>query len=196
MENYLPLTLFALSMCATPGPNNMMLTASGANFGFNRTIPHIQGIEVGLVGMFILSGFGLGLLFQALPTVQKLLKVASIFYLFYLSWKIATSAPKSAESGTVGKPLNLMQAALFQMVNPKVMVMAISAMSTFSISGEEYSASVIRIVVVFGLVCIPAISVWAGFGTLIGSFLKGAKSLRTFNILMGSLTASSVYMML
>lgn len=90
----LPIALFALSMCITPGPNNMMLTASGANYGFKRTIPHILGIEIGLLVMLILNGIGLGLLFQLYPIIQLVLKYASICYLLYLSWRIAVSKNK------------------------------------------------------------------------------------------------------
>ena len=90
-EMILPIGLFALSMCITPGPNNMMLTASGAKFGFRRTIPHMLGIGIGLLGMIGLSGIGLGMLFQSFPIVHQVLKVASICYLLYLSVRIALS---------------------------------------------------------------------------------------------------------
>ncbi len=194
----LPLTLFALSMCITPGPNNMMLTASAANFGFKRTIPHLLGIEVGLLFMFFLCAFGLGLLFEQVPVVQSVMKYCSIGYLLYLSVRIALSK-RSAGDGYqqgAGKPLNIYQAALFQLVNPKAFLMAITAMSTFSIAGQDYYLSVTLIMVVFGVVCIPSISVWAGFGTVIGKVLKDERAFRVFNVCMGVLTASSVFQML
>ncbi len=190
-----PLVVFALSMCITPGPNNIMLTASGANFGFRRTIPHILGVECGLLFMFGLSGFGLGVLFASFPLLQTILKYISISYLFYLSARIAMS--KRGDGQTPGsQPLKMYQAALFQLVNPKVFLMALTAMSTFSLSGGEYCRSVLLIILIFGLVCMPAVSVWAGFGTIIGRFLKNERSFRIFNIAMGILTASSVLQMI
>lgn len=196
MENLIvPLSLFALSMCITPGPNNIMLTASGANFGFRRTIPHILGVEIGLLLMFVLSGLGLGLLFENYPFLQQIVKYCSISYLFYLSVRIAF-AKRGNDKKESTRPLRIYQAALFQLINPKVLLMAITAMSTFSLSGGDYYKSVGTIIIVFGLVCMPAVSVWAGFGTIIGRVLKGEKTLRVFNVSMGLLTASSVFQMI
>lgn len=196
MENFIvPLSLFALSMCITPGPNNVMLTASGANFGFRRTIPHILGVGVGMLLMFVLSGFGLGILFENYPLLQQILKYCSISYLFYLSVRIAF-AKRGGDKKETTQPLKVYQATLFQLINPKVLLMAITAMSTFSLSGGDYYKSVGTIIVVFSLVCMPAVSVWAGFGTVIGRVLKGERSLRIFNVSMGILTASSVFQMI
>lgn len=192
----IPLVMFAFTMCITPGPNNMMLTASGANYGFKRTIPHILGIEIGLLVMFLLSGFGLGILFQAYPVIQQVMKYGSITYLLYLSLRIATTT-KAKEQGTAtGKPLSFFQAASFQLVNPKLLMMTVMAMATFSESGQGYTLSVILVTTIFGLVCIPSISVWAGFGTMIGKVLKKERSYRLFNTLMGLLTAASVVQVL
>lgn len=194
-EMILPIGLFALSMCITPGPNNMMLTASGANFGFRRTIPHILGIEIGLLSMIALSGLGLGILFRSFPIFHQVLKYASILYLLYLSVSIALSQKADSGSQNGLRPLSIFQAAAFQIINPKVLVMATTSISTFSISGSGYMLSVMMIITIFGMVCIPAISVWAGFGTMIGKRLNSTTSFRIFNVVMGSLTASSVLFM-
>lgn len=194
-EMILPLGLFALSMCITPGPNNMMLTASGANFGFRRTIPHILGIELGLLLMIGLSGIGLGILFTTFPVLRHFLKAASISYLLYLSFRIAISNKNDSSSPNKSQPLTLVQAAVFQIINPKVLIMATTSISTFSAVGTNYAFSVILIITVFGLVCVPAVSLWAGFGTMIGKRLNSTASQRIFNIAMGSLTAGSVLFM-
>ncbi len=194
-ETILPIGLFALSMCITPGPNNMMLTASGANFGFKRTIPHIVGIQIGLLSMIALSGIGLGILFSRYPVFHQVLKYVSILYLLYLSVRIALSQKTGSKEQRGSQPLSIFQAAAFQIVNPKVLVMATTSISTFSISGSDYVLSVAMIIAVFGLVCIPSIAVWAGFGTMIGKRLNSRTSLRIFNITMGALTASSVLFM-
>lgn len=172
-----------------------MLTASGANFGFRRTIPHILGVEFGLLLMFVFSGFGLGVLFESFPFLQQVLKYCSISYLFYLSVRIAF-AKRGGDKKETTQPLKIYQATLFQLINPKVLLMAITAMSTFSLTGGDYYKSVGTIIVVFGLVCMPAVSVWAGFGTIIGRVLRGERSLRIFNVFMGILTASSVFQMI
>lgn len=194
-EMILPIGLFALSMCITPGPNNMMLTASGANFGFKRTIPHIVGIEIGLLTMIGLSGIGLGIIFQSFPGFHRLFKYASICYLLYLSFRIALSQKPDSSRQEKSRPLSILQAAAFQIINPKVLVMATTSISTFSISGSSYALSVITIIAIFAMVCIPAVSVWAGFGTMIGKYLNSQTSFRIFNVIMGSLTASSVLFM-
>ncbi len=194
-ELLLPLILFSFSMCATPGPNNMMLTASGANFGFRRTIPHLLGIEFGMLFMLLACAFGLGVLFETFPLFQKLLKILCLCYLFYLSYKIALSS-RGKVTNKEAKPLRLYQAALFQLVNPKAVIMAVSVMTSFTLAGSQYYQSVLLILIVFGLTCILSISLWAGFGTVIGRFLKSDKSFRVFNVAMGLLTASSALLVL
>jgi threonine/homoserine/homoserine lactone efflux protein len=187
----IPLILFALAMCITPGPNNIMLTASGANFGFKRSIPHILGITGGLATLMILTATGLGILFHQFPQFQIALKIVGSLYLLYLAWKIAT-IPELGGDNKKGRPLTFFQAALFQFLNPKALVMAFSAMTTFTITGQEYSSSAIRVVLVFLVVCIPSISVWAGFGVAVGKLLCSPRRFKIFNYSMGSLTAMSV----
>lgn len=194
-ELLIPLILFSFSMCATPGPNNMMLTASGANFGFRRTIPHLLGIEFGMLFMLIACAFGLGLLFETFPLFQQLLKAVCLGYLFYLSYRIALSG-RSNVTTKDAEPLRLYQAALFQLVNPKAVMMAVSVMTSFTLAGSQYYQSVLLILVVFSVVCLLSISMWAGFGTVIGKFIKGERAFRVFNVAMGLLTASSALQVL
>lgn len=195
MQPLLPLTAFAIACCITPGPNNMMLTASGANFGFGRTIPHILGITFGLLMMFVVAIAGLGSLFRLYPRMQTVMKVCGIIYLFYLSWKIARAYP-AAESERTGKPLSFMQAAAFQFMNPKVLLMPLTALSTFTLSGQQYLLSAAVVTGIFLLVCLPSISIWAAFGTVIGRVLKNPGTIRIFNLGMGGLTAGCAIMLL
>lgn len=188
----LPVALFALSMCITPGPDNMMPTASGANFGFRRTIPHILGIEMGLLLMLTLNAAGLGLAFKTFPILQSMMKIVSVGYFFYPAIRIAFSKPGNISTTSREKPLSFFEAAAFQLLNPKVLMMAITAMSSFSIAGNHYILSVCLIITILGLVCIPAVSLWAGFGVLLGRMLKGRKSHAVFNLMMSGLTALSV----
>lgn len=191
----LPLTFFALATCITPGPNNIMLTASGANFGFRRTIPHILGIAGGLIALQALTAAGLGVLFKQFPQLQLMLKILGAAYILFLGWKIATISPQE-NSNAKGKPFTFFEAALFQFLNPKALVMAFSAMTTFTISGQDYLSSAIRVITVFFLVCIPSVSLWAGFGVAVGRLLSSPRRFRAFNLGLGTLTAVSVVFIL
>ncbi len=124
-----PATLYMLSMTLTPGPNNVMLTASGANYGYWRTLPHIFGIMIGCLVLFVGIALGLGLIFERYPIVQTLLKVLGSLYLLYLAWKIATAPPPDFNSQQDARPMTFMAAALFQFANPKAWVMGIALMA-------------------------------------------------------------------
>lgn len=195
MQTLLPLTAFAIACCLTPGPNNMMLTASGANFGFVKTIPHILGITFGLMVLFGVATLGLGSLFALYPALQTILKTGGIIYLFYLSWRIATAA-SGTRAGKTGKPFSFFQAAAFQFLNPKALLMPITALSSFTLSGDQYIFSALIVTLVFLLVCLPSISIWAVFGTAIGRTLNNPRTIRIFNFGMGGLTASSAILLL
>jgi threonine/homoserine/homoserine lactone efflux protein len=187
----IPLILFAIACCITPGPNNIMLTASGANFGFKRSLPHILGITFGVVALQIFTAMGLGYLFTQFPQLQLVLKILGSIYLLYLAWKIAT-IPTLGTPEKKGKPFSFWQATLFQFLNPKALVMSFSAMTTFTLAGDRYISSAIQVVIVFGLVCMPSISLWTGFGMAIGRLLSSPRRFRIFNLSLGTVTALSV----
>ncbi|GAA0785259.1 Threonine/homoserine/homoserine lactone efflux protein [Marinobacterium sediminicola] len=191
-----PVILFAFTMTATPGPNNMMLTASGANFGFRKTLPHIVGVMLGCVGLMTAVALGLGHIFTTWPILQSVLKVVGSAYLLWLAWKIATAAPPSAKSASEAKPLSVMQAAAFQFANPKAWIMAISGVASFTLAGDGYLLSAALLIGLMALVTIPAISMWAGFGVAVGRMLKTARHWRVFNLSMGGLTAACVVLIL
>jgi threonine/homoserine/homoserine lactone efflux protein len=189
------IAVFALAMTGTPGPNNVMLTASGANFGYKRSIPHFIGIAVGLNTLIVLSAAGLDMLFSLYPAAHTILKVAGCSYLLYLSWKIATashSARSSAEDNRAGTPMTVMQAALFQFLNPKAWMMSVAAIGTFTLAGVDYWWSVVAICSVFIVVQVQTSSVWVGFGALIRRWLATPKLQARFNYVMAGLTASCV----
>ncbi len=112
------LILFALVTSATPGPNNLMLMASGANYGFTRSIPHMLGISIGFGLMIVLVGAGLAQIFDSYLLSYTILKLLSVLYLSYLAWKIATAAPIDSTAAE-GRPMTFLQAAAFQWVNPR-----------------------------------------------------------------------------
>lgn len=195
-ETFLALILFALVTSITPGPNTMMLFASGVNYGFRRTFPHMCGIGVGFFALLIGVGFGLGAALERYPVLYLALKIFGGGYLLWIAWKIGSSRalPKSAaEAG--GRPMTLWQAALFQWVNPKAWIMAIGAVAAYT-DPDDYAATVIWISVAFALVNFPAVSVWAGFGSAMRGWLSEPTRLKWFNITMALLLVASLWPML
>lgn len=192
IELLVAIASFAFVTSATPGPNNIMLTASGANFGFVKTIPHIAGIVAGVALLNLCIGLGLGALFQQFPIFQQLLKVAGSAYLLWLAFKLLKFSYVSDSADNNKKPFSFFQALSFQSINPKAWVMVISANASFSLSGDQYWVSVWFIILVFALVGPPSIMIWAAFGQLIRRYLGNPTFLRAFNITMATLTAACV----
>ena len=187
------LIAFAFVSSVTPGPNNLMLMTSGINYGFARSIPHMMGIGVGFIVMLVLVGLGLGQVFIALPVTYQILKIISIFYLTYLAFKIATAKPPQTKNDRhSSKPFSFIQAALFQWVNPKAWVMTITAISTYMPEASLF-LSVMIVAIIFGLVMLPAISLWAFLGAQMQRFLNKPKMLRSFNIMAAILLMASLY---
>ena len=190
-EILLGLIVFSLVSSITPGPNNLMLMASGANFGFRRSLPHMLGVALGFTFMVLLVGIGLVQVFEAFPVTYTLLKVVSLVYLLYLAWKIANAAPAGGSEAESGAPLTFIQAALFQWVNPKAWTMALTAVSIYSPS--QSLAAVAFVAAVFGAVNLPCISVWTSMGLQLQRVLTSPLRLRAFNVLMALLLIGSLY---
>ena len=186
----LAFVLFALATAGTPGPNNMMLLASGANFGFRRTAPQILGIGVGLGVMVVAMGLGLGGLFKAWPVLHDVLRWVGGGYMLWLAWKIATA--KGIHDKAVGaRPMSFWQAAAFQWVNPKAWAMALTAATTYTPEGS--SLGVLIVAGTFMLVGVPCSAAWAGFGQGMRRFLDRPPVLRAFNLGMAVLLVVSLY---
>ncbi|WOI13434.1 LysE family translocator [Sulfitobacter sp. LC.270.F.C4] len=181
---------FAFVATVTPGPNNLMLMASGANFGFRRTLPHMLGIVGGVSVMALLVGAGLMALFDAVPALNLVLKVVSVGYLLWLAFKIATAAPVE-ERDAAGRPMTFLQAATFQWVNPKAWAMCLSAITLYAPDRSLLSVAIVA--GAFALVCFPAILVWAWLGTVVRQWLSNTTRLRVFNITMAALLVASLY---
>ncbi|MGF6331727.1 threonine/homoserine/homoserine lactone efflux protein [Pseudomonas sp. BS3782 TE3695] len=195
LDLLLGFALFALVTSITPGPNNTMLLASGVNFGFQRTIPHMLGITCGFFVLVVAVGFGLGTVFQTYPMLYTLLRYVGAAYLLYLAWKIAHSGPVAEGEQGEGRPISYLGAAAFQWVNPKAWIMAIGAISTYT-PMQGYFTNVIVIAAVFALINLPSVSVWAGCGTLLRNVLRDRRWLRLFNWGMALLLVASMYPLL
>lgn len=182
---------FAFVSSITPGPNNLMLMASGANFGFRRTIPHMVGISLGHAFMVTLVGLGLGQLFEAYPAARLVMQALSTAYLLYLAWKIANAAaPRDGDA--VGKPFTFLQAAAFQWVNPKAWYMSIYAVTNYTPDGGDIWPALI-VAGVFAMTNQPSVAVWAGIGTQIKRLLTRPRLLRAFNWTMAGLLVLTLW---
>ncbi len=190
-ELLLPFFGFAFSAALTPGPNNVMVTASGANFGYRRSLPHIFGITFGFSLMLIGCGLGLGGLFRLYPELQEILALVATVYLLYLAWRIA-NAGRTSGNRKKSRPLSLLQAAAFQWVNPKAWVVSLSAVAAFAGPGEGFARNVLVIASLFLLVSFVSASSWTLFGTAVGRLLTSGRRLTLFNWSMGALLAASV----
>lgn len=186
---FLALLGFAFVTSVTPGPNNMMLMASGANFGFRRTIPHMFGISLGHALMVFLVGLGLAGIIHAEPNLLIGMKIASVLYMLWLAWKIAHSAaPGEGKSGT--RPFNFFQAAAFQWVNPKAWAMALGATSAYAPDASVRSYLIVA--VIFACTNLPSVSVWAYAGQKLRAYLSSPGRLRAFNWTMAGLLILSL----
>ena len=187
----LPLIGFAIASSITPGPNNLMLLASGVNFGFRRSIPHMLGIGVGFTIMLVVVGLGVGQVLQANPLFYDALRIISLVYMLWLAWKIATSHGVDNRAGLpASRPMNFIQAALFQWVNPKAWAMAIAATATYT-HPTQYFTSLLWVALVFGLINLPCVSLWTGFGVALRHWLQDPVKHRIFNVTMALLLVAS-----
>ncbi len=192
---FLALMVYAFVTSVTPGPNNFMLLASGVNFGFVRTIPHMVGIAVGFASLLLGVGIGLGALLTAFPSLHTILKVAGAAYLLYLAWRIAMSRSLGDKGGAETRPMTLLEAAAFQWVNPKAWMMAIGGMALYT-NTQRPLLSMLIVTFAFAAVNLPSVSVWAAFGTMLRGFLADPVRLKWFNIAMGLLLAATLWPML
>ena len=186
------LVVFAFGSSITPGPNNLMLMASGANFGFRRTIPHMLGISIGHAFMVTMVGIVLLQIFQTYPVLNTALKVCSVAYMLWLAWKIANAVPPNAKT-VEGKPFTFLQAAAFQWVNPKAWFMAITAITVYGAPIEGLWVGTLTVAGIFAMTNFPSIMVWAGIGVQVRRWLGTTKRLRIFNITMAVLLVASLY---
>lgn len=187
------LAAFALVSSITPGPNNLMVLASGANFGYRMTLPHMLGITFGFMFMLMLLGLGLAQVFTLYPILKTVLQAVSVVYLLYLAWKIANAAPPEAATAK-GHPMTFIQAALFQWVNPKAWAMALTAMTIYAPSQELVVIGMVALV--FCLINFPSVSCWAYMGKQMQRFLTNNRRLRVFNISMALMLVGSLYSVL
>ncbi|OBT13990.1 lysine transporter LysE [Vibrio sp. UCD-FRSSP16_10] len=191
MELFSALLLFAFSSTITPGPNNIMIMASGMNYGVQRSLPHFFGICIGFPTMVIAIGLGLGAVFTWMPVLHDVIKVLGIIYLLYLAWKIASAETASLYSKKTD-PFTFIQGALFQWVNPKAWIMGMGAVATFTSQSLNIYAQVGLIAAIFLLVAFPCVGMWLVFGSKVRGLLSQPKQQKIFNVCMAILLVLSI----
>lgn len=196
-ETLLAFALFAFVSSVTPGPNNLMLLASGAHHGFRASIPHVLGITAGFMALVASVGFGLAEVFSRLPWVYATLRWVGAAYLLYLAWRIATAKPQAPALPRArrSRPMRFWGAVAFQWVNPKAWLMAVSAFSTYVPATSGWGV-VLGTVALFGAINLPSVAAWAFGGSQLQRGLKAGRRAVAFNLLMGGLLAASLIPML
>lgn len=190
------LVAFALVSSITPGPNNLMLMASGTNFGFARTLPHLAGVNLGFMALFFAVGAGVGALVMAVPGSGLVLSIAGGAYLPLLAWRIATAPPPAPGIGKGGgRPLGFVQAILFQWVNPKSWTMALTGVTAYVPASDPVSGLIVA-GLVFGAVNLPSVTAWALMGVQLRRLLGRPGALRAFNVTAALLLVASLYPMM
>jgi threonine/homoserine/homoserine lactone efflux protein len=191
MELLLPLVSFAFVSSITPGPNNLMLSASGVVFGFHRTLPHLLGVAVGFTLLLVVCASGVGALLLGLPAAALVLKVCGTVYLLYLAWTYRNALTPQARSASA-RPLKFMEAVAFQFVNPKAWIMGLTAAAVFVPDLEPRYFAIVIMVAAFSIVNLPCIATWAALGATFKRWLTHDRWRRVFSYAIALLTVYAV----
>lgn len=191
MHNLIPLILFTLSSSLTPGPNNFMIMNSGMNYGIRKSLPHFLGICIGFPVMLLIVALGFGAIFIKYAWIKEVLKIIGSIYMLYLAWQITKTTLSDHNKQPDAKPFSFMQAFLFQWVNPKAWLMAIGAVSLFTIIGSYY-ANAMAISIIFFVMLLPCLGAWLVCGTMLQKILSHDSHRRLFNIVMAVALVASI----
>jgi threonine/homoserine/homoserine lactone efflux protein len=182
---------FLTSMAFTPGPNNILVASSGVNFGFRATIPHILGITFGFPLMLLLIGLGLAKVFIAVPLIHVIFKYVSIAYLLFLAWRVAATSTAGVQRSSA-KPLTFAQAVAFQWVNGKAWIIAVSAVTTYTIVDRSLPLQIAGIALVDVLITLASVMCWTLFGHFLREYLHTERRRAWFNYAMALLLVASI----
>ena len=190
MNELLALLGFAFVSSVTPGPNNVMLWASGATFGVRRTTPHVLGTAIGIGAMALAVAAGLGTLLTTIPALGIAMKLGGSAYLLYLAWQIAHVG--GLEAGAVSRPLGLVEAATFQLINPKAWIFALGAITTFRPAGLPIATGSLVVAVAMMAVIVPTAELWAVGGGALNRLITGARTRRIVSLTLAAIVALTV----
>jgi threonine/homoserine/homoserine lactone efflux protein len=181
---------FSFVSSVTPGPNNVLLWASGAEFGFRRTLRHVIGTALGIGLMALGVAAGLGVLMTTLPEIAIVMKVGGSAYLLYLAYRIAGA--RALERGDLARPLGLIQAATFQAINPKAWIFALGAITTFRPTDLSIVAGSALVAITMMVVVAPTAALWAGGGGILSRFVSGERAHRIVSLGLATVMAATV----
>jgi threonine/homoserine/homoserine lactone efflux protein len=190
VEQLVALIGFSVVSSVTPGPNNVLLWGSGASFGFRRSLRHVVGTALGIGAMALAVAAGLGALLTAAPEVTLVMKIGGSVYLVYLAYQIAGA--RAIRQGAVARPLGLVQAAMFQVINPKAWIFAVGAITTFRPAGLSIVAGSVLVAATMMLVVVPTAAVWAGGGRILNPLMTNARAHRAVSLVLAALLAGTV----
>ena len=183
MTQLLPMMMYCFVMSITPGPNNLMLTASGANFGYRLTLPQVLGCVAGNIALTMIACNGLGQLFVAFPVAQAVLRTGGALYLVWLAWKLAQARMGDAQAL---RPLTFLEGVMFQAFNPKSWIRAVTLASVFMPAGANPLTAGLAISLIGAVIAVPCLSMWALFGVAMRSVLTDPRKQRVFNLVMAA----------
>lgn len=191
MTSILPLLLFVAVSTVTPGGATTLATASGARFGFARSIPMMLGIAIGLALLAAVAALGLGGLLLALPSLQTAVKSVGTAYLLWLAWRIARSGPPGADNGPA-RPVTLVNGLLLLWLNPKSWAMTVGAAASFALLASSPNRLAILFATAFGVAACASLALWCALGVLLARLFRTAHHWRMLNLAMGVLLAASL----
>jgi threonine/homoserine/homoserine lactone efflux protein len=190
VEQLVALVGFSFVSSVTPGPNNVLLWASGTAFGFQRTLPHVLGTAIGLGAMALAVAAGLGVLITSVPGIGFAMKLAGSAYLLYLAYQVAGA--RALERTDVARPLGVRQAAAFQAINPKAWIFALGAITTFRPAELTGIAGGVVVAITMMVVILPSAALWAWGGGLLSRLVAGHRAHRLVSLGLAALLAATI----
>ena len=191
-NQFLPLVLFGIATAFTPGPNNIMSSYSGFNFGFKKTIPLMLGVTFGWTTMLTLMSSGLIIIFQKYIFLQNAIKILGTIFLIYLAYKIAFSSVNSSDN--IKKPVTFFDTFLFQFINPKGVIVAMIAVSTFIDVQNNYLRDALIVIITYFFMAVFSVSSWCLLGKYLRNFATSETFIKKFNYTMSFLLIVCVIM--
>ena len=186
----LSICLFWFVAAYTPGPNNIVASYSGFNFGVKKTIPHILGVALGFTSLVFFLTVGLINVFKLFPLIQVIIKYLGTLFLLYLSYKIAFS--KSSTDTKKENPVKFIETFMFQYLNPKGVMVAIVVVSTYVDLGENYLNHATQVVLLALIFSSTSITLWTFIGKFLRKFATNEKFINIFNYVMSILLLASI----
>ena len=184
------IALFWFVAAYTPGPNNVVASYSGFNFGILKTVPHILGVTLGFTSLVLFLTIGLINVFKLFPIIQEIMKYLGTLFLIYLAYKIASSSV--SDDTKKENPVKFIETFLFQYLNPKGVTVAIIVVSTYLELGENYFNYATQIVTLAFLFSVTSITLWTFIGKFLRKFATNDKFIKSFNYVMSVLLLLSI----